>query len=227
VVWSPDSRHLLVGDSAGLRLVDRASNNARLLAASGIETASFSPDSRSIAYSRVDATGGDIFALSLSGDAPQKLTQDHHSFEPLWGPHEIAYLRGRGFVDGDIWLMHGDGSQKRRLTRTVAGFYRAAWSTKGDGLLGANPATHNGRLWAVAVPGGRARRLTGWVGDLFPQGLSRNGRTVYAAIGCGGTASSKGLLEAIPFLGGHPRSSCAARVAAAGPLKRRSASPTR
>jgi hypothetical protein len=36
---------------------------------------------------------------------------------------------------------------------------------------------HNGRLWAVELPSGHARRLTRWVGDLFPQGLSRDGHT--------------------------------------------------
>ena len=62
-------------------------------------------------------------------------------------------------------------------------------------VLAANPATHNGRLWAVDVRSGRARALTGWVGDLFPQGLSRNGRTILAAVGCGGTISPFGVVE--------------------------------
>lgn len=52
---------------------------------------------------------------------------------------------------------------------------------------------------------GRARRLTRWVGDLFAQGLSRDGRLVYAAIGCGGTVSAFGWLETIPFSGGRPK----------------------
>jgi Tol biopolymer transport system component len=156
-------------------------------------------------YGRVDATGSDVFALALSGGTPQQLTHDHKGFEPLWGPLEIAYLRGRGLIDGDIWLMDGKGDHNRRLTRTAAGYYPAAWSRNGDRLLGANPAVHNGRLWAVELPSGHARRLTRWVGDLFPQGLSRDGRTVYAAIGCGGAVSSRGLLEAIPFSSGPPK----------------------
>jgi len=49
-------------------------------------------------------------------------------------------------------------------------------------------------------PLGRPER----VGDLFAQGLSRNGRVVLAAIGCGGTASAYGLIETIPFAGGRP-----------------------
>jgi dipeptidyl aminopeptidase/acylaminoacyl peptidase len=209
--WAPDSRHVVVGDSSGLRLVDRSNDSVRLLrgtaptSTSGIQVASFSPDSRSIVYDRSDTTGSEIFALSISGGLPKQLTHDHKSFEPLWGPSEIAYVHGRGNLDSDIWLMDGDGTHVRRLTSTAAGFFPAAWSRGGDKLLGANPAIHNGRLWAVELPSGDARPLTKWVGDLFAQGLSRDGRTVYAAIGCGGTVSSRGLLEAIPFSGGPPK----------------------
>ena len=210
-VWSPDSRYFLAGDEGGLHLVDRTTNQATLLAAtapsssSAIEDASFSPDSAAIAYDRIDQTGSDIFVLSLGGSAPVQLTHDHQSFSPLWGLSRIAYLRGRGFVDGELWLMDSDGSHNTRLTSTATGFYPAAWSEDGRGLLAANPAMHNGRLWAVEVPSGRARRLTPWTGDLFAQGLSRDGRQVYAAIGCGGTISPFGRLETIPFSGGKPR----------------------
>lgn len=80
---------------------------------------------------------------------------------------------------------------------------RAAWSADGTRMLAAYPATHNGQLYAVDVASGSARPLTPFVGDLFPQGLSRNGRTVLAAIGCGGLATPYGLVETIPFTGGH------------------------
>ena len=46
--------------------------------------------------------------------------------------------------------------------------------------------------------------MTDFVGDLFAQGLSRNGKVVLAAIGCGGTPSAYGLIETIPFAGGPP-----------------------
>jgi hypothetical protein len=66
------------------------------------------------------------------------------------------------------------------------------------------PATNNGKLYAVDVASGAARPLTPFVGDLYAQGLSRNGRTVLAAIGCGELATPYGLVETIPFTGGHP-----------------------
>jgi len=208
IAWSPDSRTLLAGASDGLRLIVRAQNSVRLLpgteqsSSSGIEQASFAPDGQSIAYDRFDAAGTDVFSLSLDGGQPLQLTHDHESFAPLWGPSKIAYQRG--FIHGDIWLMDGDGQQNDRLTHTAAGYYPAAWSESGRRLLGANPASHNGRLWAVQVTTGHARPLTRWVGDLFPQGFSRDGRLVYAAVGCGGTHSAFGWLETIPFSGGRP-----------------------
>jgi Tol biopolymer transport system component len=207
IVWSPDSSHVLAGAWGGLRLIDRRQGRVRLLAGTGryTEQVSFSPDGRRIAFEREDQTGGDIFVVSTSGGAPRRLTHDHKSYAPLWGPSRIAYLRGRGFVDGDIWLIGGDGKHNLRLTTHAAGFYPAAWSRSGRRLLGANPAVHNGRLWAIQVPSGAARPVTKWVGDLFAQGLSRDERHIYAAIGCGGTASSNGFLETIPFSGGPPR----------------------
>jgi hypothetical protein len=126
----------------------------------------------------------------------------------LWGPGGIAFERyaPQACVNclGDVWLMNADGGDAHQLTHTHAGIYPAAWSADGTRLLAAYPATHNGRLYAVDVATGRARALTPFVGDLFAQGLSRNGRTVLASVGCGGLASPYGLIETIPFTGGDP-----------------------
>ena len=155
-------------------------------------------------FDRTSGNGLDLFVVSSSGGPPRRLTHDHSSFEPVWGPAAIAYCHCVGNTRGDIWLMSADGSHKRRLTYTNAAIFPDAWSPDGRHLLAGNPATHNGRLWAVDVPSGKATALTGWIGDLFPQGLSPDGQTVYAAIGCGGLASPYGVLETIPFAGGPP-----------------------
>jgi hypothetical protein len=63
---------------------------------------------------------------------------------------------------------------------------------------------HNGKLYAVDTTTGTTRALTDFVGDLYAQGLSRDGKTVLAAIGCGGMTSPFGLVETIPFAGGKP-----------------------
>jgi Tol biopolymer transport system component len=222
-VWAPDSRRLVSFDaggrvkSGGLVLVDIRSGTrtrfARAARWSAVSTASFSPDSGRIVYARADRTGGDLYVYTIATRKTRKITYDHLDFAPLWGPHGIAYNHGGFNRTGDVWLVRSDGTGAHRLTRTDAGIYPAAWSADGSRLLAANPATHNGRLWAVAVPSGRSRPLTGWVGDLFPQGLSRDGTTVLAAIGCGGLISPHGIIETLPFAGGEPT------VIATGPCR--------
>ena len=206
--WAPDSRHLVCIESAGLVLLDTQTGSRKVLVRqpepAGIESLSISPDSRSIAYAVTDTTGADIYVISIHGGRSRKITADHNSFDPLWGPHGVAFNRG-GFVHGDIFITDRTGRHPRQLTHTHAGIYPAFWSADGRRMLAADPAMHNGRLWAVNATTGSARDLTGWRGDLFPQGLSRDGTTVLAAVGCGGTASAFGFVETIPFTGGKPR----------------------
>jgi Tol biopolymer transport system component len=80
---------------------------------------------------------------------------------------------------------NSSGGGAHQVTHTPAGIYPAAWSADGSRMLAAYPVTNNGKLYAVDVATGHTRALTPFVGDLGPQGLSRDGRTVLAAIGCG------------------------------------------
>jgi Tol biopolymer transport system component len=163
------------------------------------------------AFELITTAGRDVATESVRGGQVRVLTDDHRSGIPLWGPTGIAFQRDGnapgdvcGACHGDVWLMHADGSSQRRLTGTGAGIYPAAWSADGAHLLAAYPAMHNGALYAVDVKAGHTRRLTRLVGELFAQGLSRDGQTVLAAIGCGGAAGPDGVLETLPFSGGKP-----------------------
>ena len=208
IVWSPDSRSVVVQGNAGADVVEVRGlrvRHLRLPEASG--GFSFSPDGSVLAYQHSTGSGSDIFTIDLRSDQIDQLTHDGRSGSPLWGPDGIAFERYGpdrcANCHGDIWLMSRTGSDSHQLTHTHAGIYPAAWSADGTRMLAAYPATHNGRLYAVDVASGAARALTPFVGDLFPQGLSRDGRTVLAAIGCGGTISPYGLVETISFTGGH------------------------
>jgi dipeptidyl aminopeptidase/acylaminoacyl peptidase len=202
-VWSPTSHDIATVEGSLIVLVDVDTGRVRQVATSrrhlvGVGDPSFSPDGSRIVYDRFDQTGADLEVFDTRTGRMRKLTRDHRSMFPVWGPRGIAYERDR-----DVWLLDPSRGRTRRLTRTRARIYPAAWSADGRRLLAANPATHNGRVWAVDVRSGRARDLTGWVGDLFPQGLSRNGKTILAAIGCGGTVSPFGVVETLPFAGGR------------------------
>jgi len=143
--------------------------------------------------------------VSLSGGEPRRLTTDGRSGRPVWGRRGIAFARHELRGNGDIWLMDGNGKRKRRLTRTSAGIQPFAFSDDGRRLLAFNPAIHNGRLWAVAVERGESRDLTGWVGDLFPLGLSRDGSRILARVGCGALIRQSGGVERISFASGKKR----------------------
>ncbi len=209
LAWSWQSRFLAVGTGRGLVILDTRTLRTtpiRLPDASG--DFSFSPDGTTLVFEHSTGSGIDIYTVSRSGGTIHRLTDDHRSGYPLWGPDGIAFERFGpdrcGNCHGDVWLMNANGGDARQITHTRAGIYPAAWSADGRRLLAAYPATHNGRLYAVDVASGSARPLTRFVGDLFAQGLSRDGRTVLAAIGCGGTAGPYGIVETIPFAGGHP-----------------------
>jgi hypothetical protein len=208
--WSPNSRLLAVRTAHGLAIVD-----ARTLRVTPIRVPeaagafSFSPDGTMLAFEHSTGSGIDVYTVRRTDGAIRRLTDDHRSGYPLWGPGgEIAFERFGpdrcANCHGDVWVMNDDGGDQHQLTRTHAGIYPAAWSADGRRLLAAYPATHNGKLYAVDANSGATHALTPFVGDLFAQGLSRDGRTVLAAIGCGGTASPFGLIETIPFAGGRP-----------------------
>jgi Tol biopolymer transport system component len=215
-VWSTDGQLLAVAVAHhGLALLDARTLRTRVLNLHpGGYGFSFSPDGSALVYETNGRHGPDIYTVTIKGDVIHRLTSGGRSIDPLWGPRGIAFERYLPNGDGDVWLMGAEGSDPHQLTHTHAGIYPAAWSADGTRMLAAYPATHNGRLYAVDVATGRARPLTRFVGDLFPQGLSRDGHTVLASIGCGGLASPYGLLETIPFAGGRPtvivRGPCAA-----------------
>jgi len=202
--WAPDSRHLAFFGSDGLVVLQPFSHRAQVVAEHAAPWFSFSPDSRKIVYSAGGPTGDDLYVIPIRGGTPVRLTFDHKSLAPVWGKPGIAFFRFTHGPFSDIWLSDGRPHHIRQLTHTRAGAWPVAFSADGKELLAANPASHNGRLWAVDVTTGSARTLTPWVGDLFPQGLSVDGRTVLAAIGCGGMISPYGYIETIPFAGGKP-----------------------
>ena len=202
--WAPNSRFLAYYGAAGLVVVDvETGKQVTTISRDGKEWPdgfAFSPDSQRIAYT----IHYDLYVVHTQGGPPIQLTDDHKSVAPVWGEAGIAFNRFTHKAHADIWLSDGTAHHLRQLTHTGADTWPAFFSASGNELLAANPANHNGRLWAVDVAIGVEHPITPWIGDLVPQGLSADGSTVLAATGCGGTVSRYGYVETIPFAGGKP-----------------------
>jgi Tol biopolymer transport system component len=223
IVWAPNSRTLAAftdtpdRDRLAIAVVTTAPGATPRVVVRKADGSpfAFSPDGRRIAYTgavRVkQGYGSDIYTVAANGGAPARLTTGGTSGFPVWGRGSIAY--NRDGCRGDVYLMNPDGSRQRRLTHTRAGVTPVAWSAGGGRLLGAYECPNNGKLWAIDPRTGAVHDLTGFVGDLAPLGLSRDGRTVLAGIGCGELTTPFGVVESIPFRGGSPH------VLARGPCR--------
>ncbi len=218
-IWDPTSHRIAVvmsnGHESAIGVVEPspgAPTRILVRGAAGIGM-TFSPDGSQLAFVRSHRSGADICTVGSGGGASSCLTHSGWNESPAWGALGIAFERG-GLCTGDVWLMDGDGSDARQITHSGgAGIAPVAVSSDGRRLLGAYLCPNNGKLWAVDLVSGAARDLTGFVGDLAPDGISRDGRTVLASIGCGEAIGEAGRVELIPFTGGKPR------VVAHGPCR--------
>lgn len=207
VVWSRDARRLAVLEPRRIVVVDRIGGGRRTLASSdgrgSLTSPTFAPDGRTLAYARITPGGVDIEVVPVAGGTARQITQDRRSFAPVWGARGIVYSRG---VLGDVWTMRGDGGGAAQVTRTRSGLVPVAVSADGTRIVAHNPPANDGRVWAITLPNGRARPLTGWVTNLSALDISRDGSTVLAAVGCPTVGeASVALVQAIPFAGGPRR----------------------
>jgi Tol biopolymer transport system component len=96
-----------------------------------------------LAFQHSTGAGSDIYTVDRTGGAIHRLTDDHRSGFPLWGPDGIAFERfgpDRCMnCHGDVWVMDESGGGPDQLTHTNAGIYPAASSADGRRLLAAVP----------------------------------------------------------------------------------------
>jgi Tol biopolymer transport system component len=224
--FSPDSKTIattlgVTPESERLVLIDIATHSVRVVATGHFEGVSFSPDSTQLAFARAAnargfPTNSDIYSTPVAGGATARLTSNHRSTQPVWGPAKIAFAhsvivkeRRERAPKGNIWVMNADGSQARPLTHQKAPFLLfgpspLAWSASGAQLLaefggqdtsygqGINPRTGAFHLFS------RKRSLAF---GLVAAGISRDGTTVLGATG--GLEPGPGHnIVTVPFAGG-------------------------
>jgi Tol biopolymer transport system component len=203
LAWAPDSARLVALTGRGLLVVDRSDRRVYRLptpAPAGFGRPSFSPDGRRVAFAS-GVGGSDVEVATLPGGPVVRLTGDHHSFAPVWGPLGIAYSR-ECCVRGDIWLMRPDGTHRHQLTHTEQGILPVDWSADGHRLLAVHPGLTRGQVWAVDATSGEARSLTNAVTGLAALALSRDGQRILYATGCNRHQGDQGTIEWVPFGGG-------------------------
>jgi Tol biopolymer transport system component len=233
--WSPDSRTIaaLRGPETGKRqlvLIDVACQTGevlciqvgeRVVAGGYFNGVSFDPAGGQLVYARSGSERypphSDVFRFGAGSGKPVRLTDDHRSTSPAWGPNgKIAFVKLLGAKKrkygpkNELYLMNEAGGKVRRLTHTrvsplAQGLTPTAWSPGGNRLL----AQFGGQdlTYAVAVNPrtGAQRPLVeateqGFVGVAF----SADGKRVLGA-GGGGDPGLRHNVETVPYSGGKAK----------------------
>jgi len=141
---------------------------------------SWSRDSRTVRFTRVDSAGGSTRLFEVDPRSPGAPTQ------VAVGPPRGAVLEAIESPDGHAWAMvvRGDSTSALGEWSASGGFRplvdagvgelpaRPTWSRKGEGLVYAR----GGDLWWIASAGGAPVRLTGGVAHETEPAFSPNGR---------------------------------------------------
>lgn len=163
--WSPDSTQIVTVVGPELRrkrlvLIDVASGSQRTIASGFFSGVSFSPQgSEQLVYARAARESfpprSDIYridllppgAVGVAAELPHRLTRDHRSTSPLWGPNgKIVFVKQLGAKrrkygpKNELFLMKPSGAGVRRLTHTqvgplLSGLTPTQWSEDGTRLL--------------------------------------------------------------------------------------------
>jgi TolB protein len=152
--WSPDGRTIvfqrrIADGSSSIWTVRPDGTGARRLGPGS--DPSFSPSGQSIAFTRK----GDVYSMRADGSGRRRLTDERDDAYPSgWSPdgRQILFTAfSRTAHRAAVWVMRGDGTHARRLTR---GSYdvAAAWSPDGRRILFTRVVpTANGERGRVAV----------------------------------------------------------------------------
>jgi Tol biopolymer transport system component len=206
IAWAPDSRTLVASDGRSLLTIDAATGARATVAHASVDGASFSPDSKKLAYA---TQGGTLKVVDLATGTTTTLRR--HAVTPLWGRHGIAFSATH-VQDGQmIWnvaRMRADGSHVRRLTHihptnVYFGLVPSGWSDNGRRLA---TVTRGADGWwrhtyvVNAVRGG-ARLLADGLEDTT---ITPNGRWIVGQTGdpeCCGFALTN--IVRVPWRGGR------------------------
>jgi dipeptidyl aminopeptidase/acylaminoacyl peptidase len=173
--WSPDGRSIAYVDD-GLWVRDVASGKARPLNRRAVEGASWSPDSKQLAFAVQTATSHDLYVVRADGSAEQRIARGIETLG-AWSPVDsrIAFVRFLPRGPEAVYTLRADGTGLRRVSGGVAGeaAREPAWSGDGTFLLYDRQrysGTGDDDVAVARAGGGTSRRVTG----PFPAGGSND-----------------------------------------------------
>jgi Tol biopolymer transport system component len=234
VAWSPDSKTIaaLRGPELGKRklvLVDVATGLQSVVAQGFFSGFSFSPDSAEITYALAQKEKypprSDVFrfpvpipgVVNVRAPEPVRLTSDHNSSQPLWGPQKIVFVKAiegnkrRYGGKNELYLMSPNGNGVKRLTHTkvdplLQGLFPTDWSADGSRLL----AEFEGQdvSYAVVVnPKTGAQRPVAGTGEqgFVGSDLSADGSLVLGFNGGFDPGLRDHEVQTVPSSGGKPK----------------------
>jgi Tol biopolymer transport system component len=233
LTWSPDSTTIaaLRGPELGKRklvLINVATGAQRVVAQGFFSGFSFSPDGSELVYSRAGSEKypprSDVFrvqfvppgAVSVAAEKPVRLTNDHRSLDPLWGPdNQIVFVKQleakkrKYGPKNELFLMNPRGKGVKRLTHTkvdplLQGLFPTDWSANGNRLLAEFEGQDTSYAVTVNPKTGAQRPLLkaeemGFVGTA----LSADGKTVLGFEG-GFDPGNRHDVVSVPYGGGKP-----------------------
>jgi Tol biopolymer transport system component len=232
LAFSPDSKTIaaLRGPELGKRklvLIDVAGGAQRVVASGYFSGFSFSPDGDELVFAQAASerypAPTDLYrvATALAGrkDAAVRLTNDHKSQDPLWGPNgQIVYVKLLGAKQrrygpkNELFLIGEKGKGGKRLTHTTVdpllqGLYPTQWSGDGSRLLAefegqdtSYAVTVNPKTGAQRALDKRNQGETGFVGTA----ISKDGTTVLGYTG-GFDPGSAHNIATFPYGGGRAK----------------------
>jgi Tol biopolymer transport system component len=228
--WSPNAEWIaaLRGPELGMRklvLIDAATGAQRILATGFFSGFSFSPDGGELVFAIAGTEKfppqSDLYrtellppgAVSVKAVVPQRLTTDHNSSYPLWGPQKIVFVKT---VDAkkrkygpknELYLVNPNGKGVKRLTHTkvdplLQGLFPTDWSGSGSQLL----AEFEGQDTSYAVkvnPKSGAEKPVAQAGEqgFVATALSMDGKFVLGYTG-GFDPGLKHDVMSVPYAGG-------------------------
>jgi dipeptidyl aminopeptidase/acylaminoacyl peptidase len=225
--WSPDST-MVAAETGGLNgpatlLVINVETGKRIKVGIGyFNGVSFSPESDEIVYGVSGSINyplnSNIFRYKLANGARKKLTTDHISAYPLWGPAgQIVFARQLGANQrkygpkNELFSMNEEGERISRLTNTVVdplaqGLSPIAFSESGNQLLTEFGGQDQSYAVAVNVLTGAEKPLTKDVEmGLVGAAISPDGKTVLGTTGLSFGGNLHPKVVTIPFSGGKQK----------------------